>query len=62
MTAINPRTIDILKGEGHFFSAGALARQLGHPCQYGCHFGLRSGRDAAVREFTRGWEAAGKEA
>jgi hypothetical protein len=50
--------IDYLKIKGHHFAAGALARTMSHPREYGCHFGLRSELTAARAQFGRGWDAA----
>jgi hypothetical protein len=52
------RTIDDLKSAGHYFTAGALARQTGRDASYGCHFGMRSELEYARAEYLRGWEAA----
>ena len=56
--AINARTIETLKAEGMFFAAGALQFQLGHALSYGCHYGMRSTRDANISEFRNGYIAA----
>lgn len=52
------RTIDDLKAEGLFFTAGALTFQKGYGRSYGCHFGLRSTIDANRAEFFAGYDAA----
>ena len=51
-------TTESLKANGFYFSAGALACQLGEPKDYGCHFGFRSDLEASRAEFNRGYEAA----
>lgn len=51
------RTVEQLRNAGHFFSAGALARELGQPRYYGCHVGMRSTLDRDRNEFYRGWDA-----
>jgi hypothetical protein len=51
-------TIDVMKSNGFYFAAGALAFQLGRECRYGCHTGMRSSRDEAIAAFERGWHAA----
>lgn len=53
--------VHVLKMEGQFFAAGAVAFAAGHDRTYGCHFGMRSTRDAAIEAFYRGWDAARKE-
>ena len=55
---VQPYMINDLKAEGHLFAAGALARSMNHPRQYGCHFGMRSTLDQDREEFYRGWDAA----
>jgi len=52
------RTVEDLKSEGLFFTAGALSFQLGHGRAYGCHYGMRATLDADRAEFYRGYEAA----
>lgn len=54
-------TLHVLKSEGHYFAAGALAFSIGHDRSYGCHFGMRSTRDAAIEAFNRGYDAARQE-
>lgn len=58
MAAITAQTINDLKAAGHYAAAGALARTLGHPRQYGCHFGMRSSLDSSRDQFNRGYDAA----
>jgi hypothetical protein len=52
------QTVEDLKSEGLYFTAGAMAFQIGHPRGYGCHYGMRSDRDASTAEFYRGYDAA----
>jgi hypothetical protein len=54
----NSRTIDDLKAEGLFFTAGALTFQKGYGRSYGPHFGLRSTIEADRAEFFAGYDAA----
>lgn len=54
--------IEKLKSEGHFFAAGALAFATEQTDAYGCHYGMRSDRDAAIAEFKRGFAAAAADA
>jgi hypothetical protein len=56
-TDFTARTVDDMKND-HPFAAGALARSLGVPRSYGCHFGMRSTLDETRSEFYRGWDAA----
>lgn len=49
---------ETLRRAGHFFAAGAAARQLGQPRHYGCHLGMRSTLEHDRDEFYRGWDAA----
>ena len=49
-------TIDKLKSDGRYFHAGAYAAMAGYGRAYGCHFGPRSERDAAIAEFQRGYD------
>lgn len=53
--------VNALKADGKFYTAGALARELGHDRNYGCHLGMRSTRDAAIDAFQRGWDGADRE-
>ena len=52
------QTVETLKSDGHFFAAGALAKQLGQRRDYGCHYGMRSDRPAATTQFLAGYDAA----
>ncbi len=52
------RTVDDLKAEGLFFTAGAMTFQLGLGRSYGCHFGMRSTIEADRAEFFAGYDAA----
>lgn len=54
MQNIDIRTIDGLKAAGHCFAAGALARTLGQPRSYGCHFGMRSDLNRDRESFEMG--------
>lgn len=54
------RTVDDLKTERLYFSAGAIMFQIGGPRSYGCHFGFRSDLEASRDEFYRGYDAAEK--
>lgn len=58
MQKINFQTVEALKAEGHYFAAGALAKSLRFPDNYGCHVGMRSTRDAAIAAFKAGYAAA----
>ena len=55
---VNAQTIEALKSAGHYFAAGALARQLKLLPNYGCHYGARSEVEFARSEYRRGFEAA----
>jgi hypothetical protein len=54
--------VDQLKSKGHIFAAGALAFSLGLDREYGCHFGMRSDRSAAIDDYQRGYDAAKRDA
>lgn len=56
------REIDSLKSAGKPFEAGQLAFETGRDRSYGCHFGMRSDRDAYARAFERGWDTAAQAA
>ena len=58
MTEPTTRTVEELKSEGLFFTAGALLFQLGHNRSYGCHYGMRSTVEADKAEFFAGYDAA----
>ena len=51
--------VETMKAEDRFFEAGqaAFAVDPSHR-SYGCHFGMRSSRDHAMREFYRGFDEA----
>lgn len=61
MQKFTARDVETLKGDGLFFTAGALQFQLGHALAYGCHYGMRSTRDHDVAEFRAGYQAASRE-
>lgn len=48
--------VDQLKSKGEYEAAGRLAFRTNAGKSYGCHFGMKSDRDAAVKEFERGYE------
>ena len=50
--------INKLKSQGQYREAGAATFEAKQPCTYGCHFGMRSERDFAIREFAEGYETA----
>lgn len=53
--------IDKLKCEGLYREAGAAAYERNPNFRsYGCHFGMRSERDHAMREFYAGFDAAAR--
>lgn len=52
------RTVEDLKSEGLYFTAGALLFQLGYPRSYGCHYGFRSDLEQSRAEFYAGYDAA----
>jgi hypothetical protein len=52
------REIDRLKSEGRHFHAGALAYITNSGVAYGCHFGMKSTRRAAMAEFEAGYKLA----
>lgn len=52
------RTVEDLKTEGLYFTAGAMRFQIGLTRTYGCHFGMRSDLEASREEFYRGYDAA----
>jgi hypothetical protein len=50
------QTIENYKGDGRYRHAGQLAAITGEPEPiYGCHYGMRSTRDAAVEEYRAGF-------
>ena len=56
----NQQRIDALKVDGAYFAAGALAYVYGRRSAYGCHFGMRSTRDADARAYEAGYNAASR--
>lgn len=54
-----PQEIEKLKADGKYFDAGWHAGRSGLSPHYGCHYGMRSTREWAQREFKCGFEAAG---
>lgn len=50
--------VEVLKRQGKYFEAGGLAYKSGYANSYGAHYGMKSSRDEAVRDFKRGWEEA----
>jgi hypothetical protein len=51
---LTARDVEILKSEGRYAHAGALSFILDLGSIYGCHYGMRSTRDQAMREFVEG--------
>lgn len=49
-------TVDQLKVARLYREAGRLAREEGCDRRYGPHFGMRSTREAAMREFYEGFD------
>jgi hypothetical protein len=49
--------INELKANGEYFAAGVLAARLGHPEQYGTHFGTHTSLSFARSEFAKGWHS-----
>jgi hypothetical protein len=56
------QSIETLKAQGQYREAGALAFTSGQARSYGCHYGMRSDRDAASLAFQAGYDAAAREA
>jgi hypothetical protein len=50
--------IENLKSQKRFAHAGALAFALGCDDYYGCHYGMRQDREAAMVAFRQGWATA----
>lgn len=50
--------VEILKHAGLFDEAGRLAFAIRLGRSYGCHYGMRSTREAAVAAFQAGWDNA----
>jgi len=48
--------IDKLKSQGQYRDAGIIAAANGKGRSYGCHFGMRSGLNAAVEAFQAGFD------
>ena len=48
--------IEALKAKGHYREAGVVAAANGNDRRYGCHFGVRSGLDAAKEAFYAGFD------
>lgn len=57
MQTINAQTVEALKADGLYFEAGVLARAIGTGPDYGCHYGMRSTRNAAIATFNLGYNA-----
>lgn len=55
-------TTDSLKAKGLYVEAGANAYANDEDRAYGCHFGMRSDRLAAIADFERGYDEAKAEA
>jgi hypothetical protein len=53
-TNLTARDINIAKENSQYRRAGQLAALLGHNADYGCHFGMRSTREAARYQFQLG--------
>lgn len=49
-------TSEEIKADGNYRLAGQLSRLEGGDRYYGCHFGMRSTRDQAVREYFAGYD------
>ena len=54
------RKVDDLKSKGKHHEAGELAAKSRHPRQYGAHFGMRSGKEEAQRQFFKGYDSVKK--
>ena len=54
------RKVDDLKSKGKHHEAGVLAAKSGHLRQYGPHFGMRSGKEEAQRQFFKGYDSVKK--
>jgi len=52
------RDVELLKSEGRYYHAGALAAALGGLESYGCHYGMKSTRYLAATAFIEGFRAA----
>jgi hypothetical protein len=49
--------IDSLKSKGEFAAAGTVAAVNGKERSYGCHFGMKSGRQGAMDEFYEAYDS-----
>ena len=54
------REVNNLKSKGKHHEAGVLAAKSGHLRQYGPHFGMRSGKEEAQRQFFKGYDSVKK--
>ena len=54
------REVNDLKSKGKHHEAGVLAAKSGHLRQYGPHFGMRSGKEEAQRQFFKGYDSVKK--
>ena len=54
------RKVDDLKSKGKHHEAGVLAAKSSHDRQYGAHFGMRSGKEEAQRQFFKGYDSVKK--
>jgi len=52
---MNAQLINTYKNQNRFRHAGQVAALLGHDSNYGCHFGMRSTREAAREEYVAGY-------
>ena len=48
-------TVEQFKAKGRYLEAGHAQAMAGEPCAYGCHYGMRSEREAALAEFRKGY-------
>jgi len=53
-TNLSIRDINIAKENGQYRRAGQIAGLLSYGADYGCHFGMRSTREAARYQFQLG--------
>ena len=58
----NMQTVESLKAEGLYFTAGAMTFEMGRDRYYGCHYGMRSTLEQHRAEFFRGYDAAAADA
>ena len=54
------REVDNLKSKGKHHEAGQHAAKSGHDRQYGPHFGMRSDKEEAQRQFFKGYDSVKK--